>query len=72
MRVNRFAAMINAATAAEIASISKGDLLILLEGLQPMDGTPEVVAALSRIVNYGTRLDRAGRVWRVGGSDQVP
>ena len=58
MRINRFATMISALTADELASVRQGDLLILLEGLRPMERTPEVVAALSRVVDRLMGADR--------------
>ena len=56
MRINRFVAMINAATAA---SNSQDNLSTLLRGLETMDWTPEIEKAIRRIAGgvMGERLE---------------
>lgn len=58
MRRYSFDAMINALTDSELASASERDLLTLLEDLRAMERTPEVMAALSRVVDRLMGEDR--------------
>ena len=65
MRANRFAAMINALTFDEIASISQADLLILRQGLKTMDRSRK---SWRRSVGSWTRLmgeDRMRGRWEI-------